>query len=178
MEHSCHITLCSYLQLDIRNRRVESLEKQLISSAHEASKEISKLRTKLLDYELNHVDTQPMGSNFDGDMFETTDSPSVGGSDSTKRLRQQLMVPFESMSNTSFEKELNNNPRRQEAADSGLRNGVDELDDDDFQQFRKTNFSSTSSRNNGSRPTSGTNRLESLVKPLGGGGHHDDNSYY
>ena len=174
----------------MRNRRVESLEKQLISSAHEASKEISKLRTKLLDYELNHADTQSMGTNFDGISFEATGSASIGGSNSTNRLRQQLMVPFESMSNASFEKDLVNNPRGYEPGGSGPSNNVDDFDDDDFQQFRKTNYSSSSSKthvaggdrvnrnHNGSRPSSGTNRLESLVKPLGGGGIHDDSGYY
>lgn len=162
----------------------------MISSAQEASKEISKLQTKLLDYELNHADTQLFGSNFDNNNIDANGGIDGGSGSNTDRMRQQLMVPFESMSNISFEQ------YSQKPYDGGGSAGVsgvlDEADDDDddFLRYKKSlgidsssksNFLQTGTTrrmqneiNNGSRPNSGASRLESLVKPLGGSSsnHH------
>jgi hypothetical protein len=204
-------------ELDMKARRVDSLEKQLITSAQEASKEISNLRTKLLDLELNSADTQPFrGMDYDDANEAETEADSAtqgqgqghrngsaGSAGSLNRapssgqMRRKLMVPFESMSNTSFEQYVDREgPRGEEAPYRGY--SADEMDDDEEAGFLKyqqkqgqgqgqgQGQSNSSSRNKlptiSSRPSSGSSRLESLVKPLAGenasSNSNGNNAYY
>lgn len=115
---------------------------------------------------------------------------------SSERMRQKLMVPFESMSNKSFDQYAQKPHNTRGDGTSGVESILDDVDeDDDFQRYKRSvggsiNLSSPSLRPKGldrqynnsgtnSRPSSSSNRLQSLVKPLGANSATDFiDSYY
>lgn len=132
-----------------------------------------------MDYELNDPAVLPaLGTDHEGytDSFEN--STDLGRS--PDQMRQQLMVPFESMSNVSFENYVERKLPDHEG--DNFNSSVRQMGDVLQEKSRipsSTSLQAPTSRKN-SRPNSGTNRLESLVNPLLGGnsGAHRSGEFY